>query len=336
MKKSVPAEKKKLMIGGLRLPSRFILAPLAGVSDLPYRLLNRRFGCGFAFVEMINVRCLSHKSRKTRGMLQSDGKDRPLGVQILGCERSFIERGLDVLSRYEFDLLDFNAACPEKKVIRRGEGSALLRDPEKLHGLLKLVVKEAKVPVTVKIRTGWDSLSANAREVALRCEDAGVKAVFIHGRTRAQLYSGSVDYGAIAEVKKALSIPVIGSGDIFNAAAAEKMFSETGCDAVTVARGGFGNPWIFPELEAHFNGKPSLPRPDAEEIGKVMREHLDSCVLFYGEKTAVILFRKFFGWYTKGFRGVRPVREKVSHIRTRDEMAALIKDFCLLQPVAVI
>jgi tRNA-dihydrouridine synthase B len=319
-----------LTIGNLRLPSRFILAPLAGVSDLPYRLLNRRFGCGLAFVEMINVRCLSHKSRKTRGMLQSGSDDRPLGVQILGCERSFIERGLDVLERYEFDLLDFNAACPEKKVVRRGEGASLLRDPGKLHGLLKLVVKRTKVPVTVKIRAGWDKDTVNAREVALSCEDAGVKAVFIHGRTRAQLYSGTVDYAAIAGVKKALSIPVIGSGDIFSVDGARKMFLETGCDGITVARGGFGNPWIFRELET---GVPM--RPGAEEIGKVMLEHLDSCVLFYGEKTAVILFRKFFGWYTKGFRGVRPVREKVSHIRTRDEMAGLVAEFCRLQPSAV-
>jgi tRNA-dihydrouridine synthase B len=324
-----------ISIGNLQLHSRFILAPLAGVSDLPYRLLNRRFGCELAFVEMINVRCLSHKSRKTRGMLQSDGKDRPLGVQILGCEPAFIERGLDVLSRYEFDLLDFNAACPEKKVIRRGEGSSLLRDPQKLHGLLKLVVKRARVPVTVKIRAGWDAESVNCRDVALRCEDAGVKALFIHGRTRAQLYSGGVDYRAIADVKRALSIPVIGSGDIFSARLAEKMFSETGCDAVTVARGSFGNPWIFRELADQFAGRPVALRPDTEEISRVMLEHLDACVSFYGEKTAVILFRKFFGWYTKGFRGVRPVREKVSHIRTREEMAALIADFCRLQPVPV-
>lgn len=323
-----------IVIGNLRLSSRFMLAPLAGISDLPYRLLNRRFGCEFAFVEMLNVRCLSHKSRKTRGMLQSDAQDRPLGVQILGCEPAFIERGMDVLSRYEFDLLDFNAACPEKKVIRRGEGASLLKDPKKLHKLVRLVVRRSKVPVTVKIRAGWDAQSVNAREAALQCEDAGAAAVFIHGRTRAQLYSGTVDYRVIGEVKKALSIPVIGSGDVFSAAAAGKMFSETGCDAVTVARGSFGNPWIFRELAAYAGGKALPPRPVAEEIGRVMLEHLDGCVGFYGEKTAVILFRKFFGWYTKGFRGVRPVRERVSHVRTRGEMALLIRDFCALQPVS--
>lgn len=318
-----------LTIGNLRLSSRFILAPLAGISDLPFRMLNRRFGCELTFIEMINVRCLSHKSRKTREMLQTDGKDRPVAVQILGCEPQFIERGMDVLSRYQFDIIDFNAACPEKKVVRRGEGSSLLREPKKLRDLLKLVIKRTKLPVTVKIRAGWDKASVNAVEVARHCEDAGVKALFIHGRTRQQLYSGTVDYTVIRAVKKALSIPVIGSGDIFSPELAEKMFTETGCDAVTVARGSFGNPWIFRELEAYFSGKPVPPRPDAAETSRVMREHLDESVAFYGEKTAVILFRKFFGWYTKGFRGVRPIRERVSHIRTRDEMAALISEFCL-------
>lgn len=318
-----------LTIGKVSLSSRFILAPLAGISDLPYRILNRRFGCELTFVEMINVRCLSHKSRKTREMLQCDDRDRPLAVQILGCEPQYIERGMDVLSRYSFDILDFNAACPEKKVVRRGEGSSLLREPKKLRDLLKLVIKHTKLPVTVKIRSGWDKDSVNAVEVARHCEDAGVKALFIHGRTRQQLYSGKVDYAVIRDVKKALSIPVIGSGDIFSPVLAEKMFTETGCDAVTVARGSFGNPWLFRELEAHFAGAPLPPRPDAVEIGRVMVEHLDETVAFYGEKTAVILFRKFFGWYTKGFRHVRPIRERVSHIRTRDEMVALINEFCL-------
>jgi tRNA-dihydrouridine synthase B len=320
-----------LTIGTLRLSSRFILAPLAGISDLPFRMLNRGFGCELAFVEMINVRCLSHKSRKTRGMLLSEGRDRPLGVQILGCEPAYIERGLDVLSRYEFDLLDFNAACPEKKVVRRGEGAALLREPAKLHSLVKLVARKSKVPVTVKLRSGWDAESVNTAETARLCEDAGAAAVIVHGRTRTQFYSGTVDYGAIAAAKRAVSIPVIGSGDIFSAAMAERMFTETGCDAVTVARGSFGNPWIFRELEAYGAGKPVPAHPGPALIGSVMREHLDALAGFYGEKSAVILFRKFFAWYTKGFRQVRPVREKVSRVRTHDEMAELITHCCSCQ-----
>ncbi len=198
-----------LRIGTLKLKSNLILAPMAGVSDLPFRLLNRSFGCELGFIEMINVRSLSYKMRKTKKMLSTNVEDRPLGVQIIGCEEEFILRGLDVLGSFEYDILDFNAACPVKKVARRGEGAALLKDPKKLHKLLKLIVNNSKKPVTVKIRTGWDKNSINAKEAALASQEAGVSALFIHGRNREQGYSGQVDYDAIKTAKKALDIPVI-------------------------------------------------------------------------------------------------------------------------------
>ena len=313
-----------LTIGTLKLKSRFILAPLAGISDLPFRLLNRSFGAELAFVEMINVRCLSHKSKKTRQMLLSDGEARPLGVQILGCEPEYIEKGMEVLNTYPFDIIDFNAACPERKVVRRGEGSALLREPKKLQRLLKLVKKDSRVPVTVKIRAGWDSESVNAPDVARMCEDAGISALFIHGRTRMQLYTGSVDYGVIRRVKRAISIPVIASGDVFSVQLAEKMFSETGCDGLVVARGCLGNPWLFRELEAHFGKKAGYSAPSHEEIRRVMLEHLESYIRFYGERSAVVVFRKFFSWYTKGFPRVRVVREKISRVKSEAEMRSII------------
>ena len=199
-----------LHIGSLQLRSNLILAPMSGISDLPFRMLNRRFGAELAFVEMINCRSLSHKSRRTRQMLASENADSPLGVQILGCEEKYILKAMDVLRGYRFEVLDFNAACPAKKVVRRAEGAALMRQPKELQKLLKLVVKESPVPVTVKIRSGWDKRSINAVEVARRCADAGVSALFIHGRTKEQGYSGAVDYAAIAAVKKALGIPEIG------------------------------------------------------------------------------------------------------------------------------
>jgi tRNA-dihydrouridine synthase B len=301
-----------LKIGKLKLKSRLILAPMAGISDLPFRMLNRRFGAELTFVEMLNCRSLGHKNRRTLEMLASNPQDRPLGLQILGCEREFILKGLDVLSEFKFDILDFNAACPAKKVVRRGEGAGLLKTPEKLQEMLKLVVKNSSLPVTVKIRIGWDKDSINAREVALLAEDAGVSGLFVHGRTRMQGYSGHVDYDAIAQVKKALKIPVIASGDIFSEVLIKDMFERTGCDGVAVARGALGNPWIFtPEA------------PDEKEIAKVMGEHLDSCVAFYGERVGVIKFRKFFSWYTKGFRGIRPLREKSSRVKTRRQMQEL-------------
>jgi len=313
-----------LTIGNLTLRSNLILAPMAGVTDLPFRTLNHRFGAELCFVEMINARCLGHKSKKTQQMLSTNESDKPLGVQLLGCEPQFIRRGLDVLAQYTFDILDFNAACPERKVTRRGEGASLLKDPLKLQKLLAIVVKRVNVPVTIKIRTGWDSDSINAVEISRMAEDAGIKAIFIHGRTKQQLYAGSVDYPAIAAVKKAVMIPVIGSGDVFSPPLAEKMFTETGCDGILIARGALGNPWIFSQIRHYLKKHEELSVPSVNEIIGTMKEHLGLCVDFFGEKYGVIIFRKFFGWYTKGFRKIRALREKATSARTRAEVEAVI------------
>ncbi|MBN1913726.1 MAG: tRNA dihydrouridine synthase DusB [Candidatus Omnitrophica bacterium] len=320
-----------LKIGRLNLGSSFVLAPMAGISDLSFRLLNRKFGCGLAFVEMINCRSVSHKSKRTQKMLSSDDSDRPLGVQLLGCEEEYVKKALDVVARYKFDILDFNAACPAKKVVRRQEGASLMRDPKKLNKILKIIAARSKVPVTVKIRSGWDSHSENAKEVALYCQDAGVCGLFMHGRTRMQGYSGAVDYRLISEVKKSLDIPVIASGDILSPQLAQKMFDETGCDAVLIARGALGNPWIFGQIERFLKDKVLIKKPAPEQIAEVMLRHLDMCIDFYGEKNGVIIFRKFFSWYTKGFRKIRPQRELISRAKTKFEMHEAIKKSVSLQ-----
>ena len=242
-----------------------------------------------------------------------------------GLEPKFILKGVEILNKRDVDVLDFNAACPAKKVVSRGEGSALLKDPKNLNRLLKVVVKNSKFPVTVKIRSGWDEACVNAREVALYAEDAGVKALFIHGRTRMQEYGGSVDYGIIKKVKDALKIPVIGSGDVFSWQSAKKMFDETGCDAVAVARGALGNPWIFNEITACLKSKTPPPRPGIEEIKKVMAGHLKASVAFHGERIGVVAFRKFFSWYTKGWQNCRPLRKKACDAKTEKDMLHIIK-----------
>jgi len=257
-------------------------------------------------------------------MLNSNAKDKPLGVQILGCEEKFILKALEVLQGYDFDVLDFNSACPAKKVVRRGEGASLLKDPKKLNKLLKLVVKNSKLPVTVKIRIGWDKDSINARETALYAQDAGVSALFVHGRTRTQGYSGVVNYGVIRDIKKALHIPVIASGDVFSPQLAKKMFDETGSDALNVARGALGNPWIFKEIEEYMKKGVLLARPDVNEIVKIIYKHLEALIAYYGERNGVILFRKFFIWYTKGFKKIRPLREECSRAKTNDDMVKII------------
>jgi tRNA-dihydrouridine synthase B len=313
-----------LKIGNLKLKSNLILAPMAGITDLPFRMLCRKFGAELAFVEMINCRSISHKSRKTRHMLSTLPDDNPLGIQILGCEEKYVLKALEVLRTYKFDIMDFNAACPAKKVVRRGEGAALLKEPKKLNKILKLVVKNSKIPVTVKMRLGWDKDTINAREVALYAQDAGVSGLFIHGRTKTQEYSGNVDYKIIAKVKKALNIPVIASGDVFSGELAKKMLSETNCDGLVIARGSFGNPWIFKEIKEFLKTGKVLLKPVRTKVIKIMLEHLDASVAFYGEKNGVILFRKFFAWYTKGISNIRPLREKSSRAKTRLEMAAMI------------
>jgi tRNA-dihydrouridine synthase B len=320
-----------LSIGKFNLKSNLILAPMAGISDLPFRQLNRYFGAELAFIEMINCRSLSYKSKRTARMLASVEGDRPLGVQLLGSEEKFLEKGIDIINRFKFDILDFNVACPAKKVVRRGEGAALLRQPDKLRRLLGLIIKNSESPVTVKLRLGWDKESEGGQEAAQICQDMGVCAVFIHGRTKMQGYSGKVDYKSIAKIKKALNIPVIASGDIFSAELAKKMFDETGCDGLNIARGALGNPWIFRQISEFIEHDHILAVPDVEELVDVMLKHLQLCLDFHGEKNGIVIYRKFFAWYTKGLPKVRPLREQSSRVRTKDEMIEII-EHCRLQP----
>lgn len=315
-----------LQIGSLKLNFPLVIAPMAGISDLSFRLLNHEFGCELAFTEMINVRSLGYKSIKTIKMLSTAAQDRPLGVQLLGCETKFILRAMDILKSFQFDIIDFNAACPQKKIVRRGEGASLLKEPKKLNKLLRLIVENSSVPVTAKIRIGWDS-AKQVKDIALYTQDAGIKALFIHGRTQTQGYSGKPDYQAIRRAKKALDIPVIASGDIFSAGLAKKMFEETGCDALSLARGILGNPWLFKEiLESILNNK-TVERPSPDAISKTMLKHIDLLINFHGERVGIVLFRKFFSWYVKGHRGVRHLKQEASLAKKKDEMEKIIRTF---------
>jgi tRNA-dihydrouridine synthase B len=324
------SEPHTLSIGNLLLPFPFILAPLAGVSDLAYRLISRSFGVTLAFTEMVSARALTFGNKRCLDMLASTAVDRPLGVQLLGGDTDSLHGALDVLGQYAFDVIDLNAACPVSKVVRRGEGAGLLREPERLRQMIKVLVSRSKAPVTLKIRAGWDENSINAREIALMAEDAGVTAIVIHGRTKVQGYDGRVDYAVIREVKKAVQIPVIGSGDIFSAELAIKMFEETGCDGVAVARGSMGNPWIFHET-AELLSRGTVPaKPTLDEVISVMRKHFDLSIGFLGETSGVVSFRKCFIWYTHGLPNVRPLRTKAVAARSISEMNDVIEELHLL------
>ncbi len=307
-----------------------MLAPLAGISDLPFRMLNRNFGCDFAFTEMISARSLVYQSNNTLKMLSTGPGDRPLGVQLVGNDKEIMKRAVDILSSWEFDLLNINAACPVEKVIRKGEGAALMKDPHKLKDILRKVIDQAHLPVTLKIRSGWDEDSVNAREVALYARDAGIEALFIHGRTRSQSYGGSVDYRIIREVKAALDIPVIASGNALSPLLIKRLFEETGCDGVIIARGALGNPWIFKETDELLM-KGTIPeRPHTRDIVTAMAAHLTMCCDFLGETVGTTVFRKFYAWYTKSLYGSKPLREKAFHAITKRQMLDLINELGLI------
>jgi tRNA-dihydrouridine synthase B len=314
-----------LTIGNISIDSPLVLAPMAGISDLPYRLINRSMGCKFAFTEMISVSALAYKNQSTISKLASNIDDSPLAVQIVGRDPEIIKRALETLSEHKFDMLDFNCACPVKKVASKGKGAGMLQEPVKMQNILKTIVESSDVPVTVKIRSGWDDTSVNAVDIALRARDAGVKALTIHGRTRMQGYRGNVDYRIIQEVKKAIDIPVIASGDALTPVLIKKLFDETGCDAVAAARGALGNPWIFPETAAYLKSGIVPARPSAHEVAETMKNHFNLIMDFSGEKVGILRFRKFFSWYTKGLR-MRELKVRAFRAGTRDEMFQLIEE----------
>ena len=321
-----------LKIGNLKISSPFILAPLAGISDLPFRLVNRSFGCELAFVEMISARALVYKSKKTEAMLSTVSCDKPLGIQLLGSDPGIMKAALEIIGKYNFDVININAACPVGKVTARGEGAGLLREPHKLQELLKAAATVTTAPVTIKIRTGWDEASINARDVALRARDAGIQGLFIHGRTKVQGYSGRVDYRIIGEVKDAIDIPVIASGDILSPELAKKMFDETGCDGIVMARGALGNPWIFKETAAFLDTGAVTQHPALHEVCSTMLTHLRLCADYYGDRVGTIIFRKFFAWYTRGLSETRLLKEKAFRAETAEQMTAIIENACTENP----
>lgn len=315
-----------LNIGNLKVRSKVILAPMAGITSLPFRMLNRSFGCALAYLEMINARSLYYGTKKTLLMMKACPDDRPLGVQLLADEEKYLARAIEKLQGYPHDLLDLNAACPQKKIIGRGAGAALLKDPGKLNILLKCAVKSSLLPVTAKIRLGWDDAS-KAADIARYAEDAGICALSVHGRTCRQGYSGEVDYRALAAIKKAVSIPVIASGDIFAPWLAKKMFDETGCDALMAARGALGNPWIFRDIKAYLENGREPVLPSLDEVTEVMRRHLGGNVSCFGEVDGVKKFRKFFIWYSKGFAGVKDLRNGIDKVKSEAGMGENIDLF---------
>ncbi|MDP1853975.1 MAG: tRNA dihydrouridine synthase DusB [Candidatus Omnitrophota bacterium] len=309
-----------LSIGDVKVNTKLILAPLSGVSDLAFRMISREFGAKFAFTEMLNACSIKYKSKKTQSMLLSNSKDKPLGAQILGRDIPIILNALDVIQKSGVDLIDFNAACPVRKVVRRGEGAALLKEPKTLKKIVRELVKHTTLPITVKIRSGWSHNEINAPDMAKLLEDAGASAIFIHARPQTQLYSGRADYELIRKVKSSLNIPLIGSGDIFTPADVKRMLDETGCDAALAARGAIGNPWIFKQTDYFLKTGRLLKPPTIKQKIKVMLQHLDMMIELYGEKRATARFRLFIPSYLKGISGARKVKARMAQMKIRRQL----------------
>ena len=289
-----------------------ILAPMAGITDMPFRALCREQGATFSYTEMISAKALYYKNKNTLPLLQVAKGERPIAVQLFGSEPELLAQEALKLEEGPYDVFDVNMGCPVPKVVNNGEGSALMRDPEKIGQIVSAMTKVLHKPVTIKIRKGFSADQINAVEVAKRAEDAGAAAIAIHGRTREEYYSGHADYDIIRQVKEAVSIPVMGSGDIYKGKDAKRMLDETGCDAVMIARGARGNPWIFREVAHFLETGEELPRPSVEEVKEMILRHARMLIDFCGENMAIRQMRKHAGYYVTGYPDASRIRREVN------------------------
>lgn len=314
-----------LKLGTFTFPDPVFLAPMAGVTDTAYRIIAREMGCPLAFAEMVSSQGIHYRNEHTLLMLRSEPAERPLAMQIFAKSAAMAaEAAAYIEALGTADILDFNMGCPAPKVVKNGEGSALMRDPKKAEEILKAIRRATKLPFTVKMRLGWDDASRNAVEIARIAEAAGVDAVAVHGRTRAQFYSGSADYAAIAEVKRAVGIPVIVSGDIRRPADLKRALAITGADGVMIGRGAQGNPWVFPQLIHWLRTGEELPPPTPAERAAVVLRHLDLLISYKGDYIGIREMRKHAAWYTRGLPGSAQLREQFNCADTRDAFVEIL------------
>lgn len=310
-----------MRIGNVKLANPVILAPMAGVTDLPFRLLAKEMGCGLVYSEMVSDKGLVYQNCHTLNMLQIEEKERPVALQIFGSEPESMAAAAKIVEHKAApEIIDINMGCPTPKIVKNGEGSALMRQPELAYRIIAAVVEAVNCPVTVKIRKGWNDQSVNAVEMAKVAEKAGAAAIAVHGRTREQFYTGKADWSIIKAVKENVSIPVIGNGDIRSAHEAEAMLKETGCDAIMIGRAAQGNPWIFKQVAHYLATGQCLPGPTVEERLDVLLRHLEMLVEYKGEHIGIREMRRHGAWYTKGL-------PKAAELRLRFNQAVCKEDF---------
>ena len=315
---------KGLKIGNVELENRYILGPMAGVTDLPFRLLCREQGAGLLCMEMVSAKAIMYNNRNTEQLLTIHPDERPVSLQLFGSDPKIMSEMAKRTEERPFANLDINMGCPVPKVVKNGEGSALMKDPKLVYEIVSSMVKAIEKPVTVKIRKGFDDDHVNAVEIARIIEEAGAAAVAVHGRTREQYYSGKADWDIIRQVKEAVSIPVIGNGDVTSPERAEELVRRTGCDGVMIARGAQGNPWIFSEMITYEETGVVLPRPGKEELKEMMLRHARLQLEYKGEYSGIREMRKHVAWYTKGIPGAARLREKINAVESLGELENLL------------
>lgn len=312
----------KLRIGNIDIKNRVFLAPMAGITDIVFRVICKQMGAGLVYSEMVSAKGLYYGDRKTTELMTIDERERPVALQIFGADVDIMKKVVyeQLSKRDDIDIIDINMGCPTPKIVKHGEGSALMKEPNLIGRIVKGVTNVAAKPVTVKIRAGWDDTSINAVEVAKIIEDNGASAIAVHGRTRKQFYSGTADWSIIKKVKESTTIPIIGNGDICFPEDSIKMIEQTGCDAVLIGRGSRGNPWIFKRTVALLENAIHLPPPSAEERIDTCLEHLRLLCDLKGDIIGVKAMRKHIAWYIKGIKGSAEVRNKINAIADKEQM----------------
>ncbi len=317
---------RPLKIGSVTLPNNLILAPMAGVTDLPFRLLCSRQGAGMCCMEMVSAKAILYQNKNTESLLEIHPEEGMLSLQLFGSDPKILSEMAKKIEDRPFAVLDINMGCPVPKVVNNGEGSALMKNPQLVEQIVSAVVKAVDKPVTVKIRKGFDEAHVNAVEIAKIAEAAGAAAVAVHGRTREQYYAGTADWDIIAKVKEAVSIPVIGNGDVTDGASAAALLEQTGCDGVMVGRAARGNPWIFSQIAAWLEDGTILPRPDIEEVKQTILYHAQLQLTTKGEYTAIREMRKHVSWYTSGYPNSARLRQVVNQTESYEELCALVEE----------
>lgn len=317
---------KQLQIGNVTLKNNLILAPMAGVTDLPFRLLCKEQGAGLLCMEMVSAKAILYKNKNTEELLTIDPRENPVSLQLFGSDPDIISEIAKQMEDRPFDILDINMGCPVPKVVNNGDGSALMKNPTLAGEIIEKTVRAIQKPVTVKIRKGFDDDHVNAVEMAHIAEESGAAAVAVHGRTREQFYSGKADWDIIRQVKERVSIPVIGNGDLLTAEDVIAMEKQTGCDGFMIARGAEGNPWIFRQILHYFETGEQLPKPDFSEMTEMLLRHAKMQLEFKGEYTGIREIRKHAAWYTAGYKNSSRLRGRINEVENYEQLEALFRE----------